>query len=75
MRNHNLAIILGLATAVLVSAPFPAQAQAKVYREVSGKESVRFVPDGLAILESVGLSVGSVENTAVPDPGFPYGFA
>lgn len=74
MRNHNLAIILGLATTILVSTPFPAQAQAKVYEFLSGKESVRFDAEGLEVLESIGLSLASVENTAVPAPGYTYAF-
>ncbi|NJM90620.1 MAG: hypothetical protein HC847_29375 [Hydrococcus sp. RU_2_2] len=72
MNNYHLPIILGLAATVMVSVPLPAQAQAKVYREISGKESIRFDPAGLAALESLGLSLASVESTTTPHPGFSY---
>jgi hypothetical protein len=72
MNNYHLPIILGLAATVMVTAPLPAQAQAKVYREISGKESIRFDPSGLAVLESLGLSLASVESTTTPHPGFSY---
>lgn len=74
MRNYHLPIILGLTTTVLVSAPLPVKAEARVYEFVSGKESIRFDAEGLDVLESLGLSLASVENTAVPAPGYTYGF-
>lgn len=74
MRNYYLPIILGLTTTVLVSAPLPVQAEARVYQFVSGSESIRFDAGGLEVLESLGLSLASVENTAVPAPGYTYAF-
>ncbi|MBD1836181.1 PEP-CTERM sorting domain-containing protein [Cyanobacteria bacterium FACHB-472] len=72
MRNYHLPILLGLTTTVAVYAPLPVQAEPKTYQEVSGIESIRFESEGLAILESLGLSLASVEGTAEPAPGFPY---
>jgi len=74
MRNYHLPIILGLTTTVLVSAPLPVKAEARVYEFVSGKESIRLDTEGLEALESLGLSLASVENTAEPAPGYPYAF-
>jgi hypothetical protein len=71
MRNCHLLIFFGLATTVAVYAPLPVQAEPKVYQEVSGTESLRFDPEGLAVLESLGLSFAFAENTATPAPGFP----
>jgi hypothetical protein len=74
MRNYNLPIIFGLATSVLVGSCFPAQAEAKVYKFVSGQANIRLDTEGLEKLESIGLSLASVENTAQPVPGYTYAF-
>lgn len=74
MRNHLLSIILGLASTVAVYLPLPAQAEAKIYQEVSGQENLRFDPETLSILKSLGLSLAGVESTAVPAPGYTYAF-
>ncbi|MBD2520148.1 PEP-CTERM sorting domain-containing protein [Nostoc sp. FACHB-973] len=74
MRNHFLSILLGVATTVVVSAPLRAQAEAKIYEFVDGKENVNFDADALEILKSLGLTLASVENTAEPATGFTYAF-
>jgi hypothetical protein len=74
MRNYHLPILLGLATTVAVYAPLPVQAEARVYEFVSGKESIRLDAEGFEVLESLGLSLASVQNTAVPAPGYTYAF-
>lgn len=75
MLNYNPLIILGLTTTVLVSAPLAVHAESRVYREIGGKESIRFDPNALTVLESLGLSLGESESTIEPDPGFTYGLA
>ncbi|BBD69150.1 hypothetical protein NIES4072_35210 [Nostoc commune NIES-4072] len=74
MRYHLLSILLGLATAVAVSTPLNVQAQSKIYQFVGGKESVNFDAEALDVLKSLGLTLASVENTAVPAPGYTYAF-
>jgi hypothetical protein len=75
MRNHFLSIFLGLTATVAVCTPLPVMAQARIYKEISGKENLNFNAETLNILESVGLSLDSVENTATPDPGYSYAVA
>ncbi len=72
MRNHFLSIFLGLTATVAVCTPLPVLAQAKIYEEISGKENLNFNAETLNILESVGLSLDSLENTVTPDPGYSY---
>lgn len=72
MRTYLVSILLGLTTTVAVCAPLPAQAEARVYQVESGQESFEFDPGGLDVLESLGLSLASVENTAVPAPGYSF---
>ncbi|AUB44006.1 hypothetical protein COO91_10220 (plasmid) [Nostoc flagelliforme CCNUN1] len=72
MRNYIFAGILGLTTAVAVSVPLSVQAQAKVYKFVDGYESIRFDTEALEELQSLGLSLASVQNTAVPALGYTY---
>jgi hypothetical protein len=74
MNNYLLPIALGLSVTAMVSVPLPVQAEAKIYRVVSGQENTRFVPEGLAKLESLGLSLASVDSTATPYPGYNYGW-
>ncbi|MBG1264668.1 PEP-CTERM sorting domain-containing protein [Nostoc commune] len=74
MHNHLPAILLGLTSTVAIYSPLPAQAEAKVYQEVSGQENLRFNLQALSVLESLGLSLSSVESTATPDPGYTYAF-
>lgn len=70
MRTYLLSILLGLTSTVVVWAPLPAQAEAKIYEFVGGQENIRFTEEGLDVLESIGLSLDSVEDTAVPAPGY-----
>ena len=74
MRNHLLAILLGITSTVVIYSPLPAQAEAKVYQEVSGQENLRFDSETLSVLKSLGLSLAKVESTAIPVPGYTYAF-
>jgi len=73
MRNYLLSILLGLTTTVAVWVPLPVKAEAKVYQEVSGEDSIRFDAEGFDELKSLGLSLASPEDTTEPDPGYTYG--
>lgn len=75
MRAYLLSILLGLTTTAAMCTPLPVQAKANVYQEVSGQQSIKFDAQTLAVLKSLGLSLASVESTAVPEPGFDYGWA
>ncbi|MEQ8971997.1 MAG: hypothetical protein RIE73_16575 [Coleofasciculus sp. C1-SOL-03] len=70
MRKHILSILLGLATTTTLSTPLPVQAEPQVYQLVSGKENLRLNEETFNVLESLGLSLASLENTVTPDPGF-----
>lgn len=74
MRNHFVSLLLGLTTTVALYA-LPVNAQAKIYEEISGKENLNLNAGTLNILESIGLSLDSVESTSVPDTGYTYAFA
>jgi hypothetical protein len=50
------------------------QTETEVYQVDSGKESFEFDPVGLDELESIGLTLSSVENTASPDSDYTYAF-
>ncbi|NEO70909.1 PEP-CTERM sorting domain-containing protein [Moorena sp. SIO3H5] len=77
MRNYPISLLLGLTATIALYAPLPAQAQPILYDETGGKESITLDPDGLAVLESIGLSVNidSIEQTAEPAPGFSFAFS
>ena len=71
---------IGLATVIVCatlagSIAQPAWAAPVTYLETGGKESVTLDPEGLSILEEIGLTFVSGENTAPPEPGFTYGWA
>ena len=51
-----------------------AQTETEVYQVDSGKESFEFTPAGLDELESIGLTLASVENTALPAENYTYAF-
>ncbi|MUH01247.1 PEP-CTERM sorting domain-containing protein [Scytonema sp. UIC 10036] len=74
MRNNLLSILLGLTATIAVHAPLPVKAEAKVYQFVGGKESINLDASALEQLQSLGLSLASVENTAEPAPGYTYAF-
>ena len=50
------------------------QTETEIYQVDSGKESFEFDRAGLNELESIGLSLSSVENTASPDSNYNYAF-
>lgn len=70
-----LPVLLSLATAIATSIPSPVKAQFKPYQVVSGKESIKLDPSAIATLESIGLSVESVDNTANPAPGYDFAWS
>ncbi|BAG02592.1 PEP-CTERM sorting domain-containing protein [Microcystis aeruginosa] len=75
MRHFALLLGLGLTMISTVMLPSPSvQAEPVIYIETGGKESLSFDPDGLAVLESIGLSLASVENTDTPAQGYDYAF-
>ncbi|GAB1543994.1 hypothetical protein NUACC21_66700 [Scytonema sp. NUACC21] len=74
MRNYLLSTLFGVTAAIVAQAPLPVKAEAKVYQFVGGKESVNVDAEALEVLESLGLSLAFVENTAEPAPGYTYGF-
>ncbi len=65
---------LGLLPALSVLLPVSANAQPRVYEEIDGVDSVRLVPEGLDVLESIGLSFVEGESTAEPFEGYTYGW-
>ncbi|QFS50129.1 PEP-CTERM sorting domain-containing protein [Nostoc sphaeroides] len=73
MGNYIISGILGLTTTAAIFAPLSAHAEAKIYKVVSGYESIRFDTEALEELKSLGLSLASVQNTAVPAPGYTFG--
>ncbi len=75
MRNGHFSILLGLSTTVALCQPLPAQAEPNIYQNVSGQENIILDPEGLAVLESIGLSFASAVSTAVPAPGFDLALA
>ena len=57
------------------SVALPAWAAPVTYRETGGKDSINLDMEGLSVLEDVGLTFVSGEDTAMPEPGFTYGWA
>lgn len=74
MRNQIFSVLFGLTATVLVSSPLRVQAETKLYEFGSGYESLRFDAAGIEALKSIGLSLNSVESTAVPAAGYDYAF-
>jgi len=75
MHNPSLSVLLGVATTTTVALfSLPAQAEPRFYEIVSGTESLTFIPEGLSLLEGIGLKLGMVENTAPPQGDYDYGF-
>jgi len=71
MRLNHLAIILGFATASVVSTQLSVQAQTKNYQIQSGTTSLSI---DKTLLQSIGLNFNSAVDTATPAPGFDFGF-
>ena len=57
------------------SVTLPVWAAPVTYLETGGTESVSLDPQGLLVLEDLGLTLVSGESTAPPAPGFTYGWA
>ena len=62
MNTKHLAALLGLTSVIAFNSVLPVKAEPVIYIETGGKESLSFDPDGLAILESIGLSLAFVED-------------
>lgn len=73
-KNVTLSALL-VFSAMVSSVALPAWAVPVTYFETDGKESINLDLEGLSILENIGLTFVSSENTAAPAPGFTYGWA
>jgi hypothetical protein len=73
MRFH-LPIILGLTTTAVFSAQLAVQAETATYQVESGVTSLSIDASALEVLESLGLSFNSANNTVTPANGFDFGF-
>jgi len=74
MRFHHLPIILGLTTTAVFSTQLAVQAQTATYQVESGVTSLSIDESALEVLESLGLSFNSANNTVTPASGFDFGF-
>ncbi|MEH2009480.1 PEP-CTERM sorting domain-containing protein [Nostoc sp.] len=74
MRAYLLSMFFGLTATIALGTSLPVQAQAKIYQKKSGTASFNLNAETLNILNSLGLSLASVESTATPYPGFTYGW-
>jgi hypothetical protein len=70
-----LPIFLSSIAAIATYLPSPVKAQFKPYQVVSGKESIELDSDAIATLESIGLSIESIDNTANPAPGYDFAWS
>ncbi|MBW4546408.1 MAG: PEP-CTERM sorting domain-containing protein [Symplocastrum torsivum CPER-KK1] len=73
MRFH-LPIILGLTTTAVFSTQLAVQAETATYQVESGVTSLSIDASALEVLESLGLSFNSANNTVTPASGFDFGF-
>ncbi len=73
MRFH-LPIILGLTTTAVFSTQLAVQAETATYQVESGVTSLSIDASALEVLESLGLSFNSANNTVTPANGFDFGF-
>ncbi|AKV70013.1 MULTISPECIES: hypothetical protein [Microcystis] len=74
MNSKHLATLLGLTSVIALNPVLPVKAEPVIYIETGGKDSLHFDPNVLAVLESIGLSLASVENTDTPAQGYDYAF-
>lgn len=74
MNTKHLATLLGLTSVIAFNSVLPVKAEPVIYIETGGKESLSFDSDGLTVLERIGLSFASVENTDTPALGYDYAF-
>lgn len=74
MNTKHLATLLGLTSVIVFNPLLSVKAEPVIYIETGGKESLSFDPNGLAILESIGLSLASVEDTNTPALGYDHAF-
>jgi len=74
MLSKYLTTLLGLTSVIVFNPVLSVKAEPVIYIETGGKESLSFDPDGLAILESIGLSLASVKDTNTPAPGYDHAF-
>ena len=63
MNTKHLATLLGLTSVIVFNPLLSVKAEPVIYIETGGKESLSFDSDGLTVLERIGLSFASVENT------------
>jgi len=71
MRHFITSTLLGLSAATVFIAT-PALAELNIYRATGGSEALRFNPDALERLSSLGLSLGPIESTAPDIEGYDF---
>lgn len=75
MRNYHFSILLGLTTTVAaLFTPLPAQAEPKIYQNVSGQENFRLSQEFLDAMESIGLTLAEVDTPSVPVEGYDFAY-
>lgn len=72
-KPHYLMGLMGLTAFATVTINTPAVAEPRLYLETGGQESLNLDPNGLAILEGIGLTLSSANSTTTPKPGFDIG--
>lgn len=72
MHNKHLSIFVGITATVSLFQSLPAQAEAKIYQNISGHEDFILDPEGLAVLDSIGLSLTALNNGGNPAPGYDF---
>lgn len=74
MNAKHLTTVLGLTSVITLNTVTSALAEPVIYIETGGTESLNFDPEGLAILESIGLSFQFMTSTDTPAPGYDHAF-
>lgn len=64
---------LNLLSALTLSFGLVSPAVAQTFLEVDGRESIRFVPETVEILDELGLTLVPPTSTTTPAPGFDFG--
>ncbi|MFN9732886.1 MAG: PEP-CTERM sorting domain-containing protein, partial [Microcystis sp.] len=65
--------LVGLTAIVTISTGTAVLAKPVIYAETGGLESLILYPNGLAVLETIGLTLKSANSTTTPKPGYDIG--
>ena len=65
--------LVGLTAIVTISTGTTVLAKPVIYAETGGQESLILDPNGLAVLETIGLTLNSANSTTTPKPGYNIG--